>query len=86
MDAGDGMQATFQRNLAKWHDTCRLEFNSTQFCRAEKIKTPYEDIAEVLNKYTRQSVDQRSQSKDKCFFCDQQYSHYGTLHEAVSVG
>ena len=67
MDDGDGIQATFQRNRAKWHDSCRLEFNSTKFLRTEEMKTPCEDITEMPKKYTRQSVDQTPQSKDKCF-------------------
>ena len=30
MNDGDGMQAMFQRNRTKWHDSCWLDFNSTQ--------------------------------------------------------
>ena len=72
LDDGDGVEATFQRNRAKWHDSCRLEFNSTQLVRAEKRKTPCKDIQDVPKKFTRQSVDKKPQPKDKCFFCDEQ--------------
>ena len=78
---GDGMKATFHRNRVKWHDSCRLEFNSTQILRADEMRTPCEHIADVPKKYTRQSVDQAPQSKDKCLFCGQQDSNYErTLH------
>ena len=82
LDDGDGVEATFQRNRAKWHDPCRLEFNSTQRVRAEKRKTPCKDIQDVPKKFTRQSVDKKPQPKDKCFFCDEQDSNDDTLHEA----
>ena len=82
LDDGDGVKATFQRNLAKWHDSCRLEFNSTQLVRAEKRKTPCKDIQDVPKKFTRQSVDKKPQPKDKCFFCDEQDSNDDTLREA----
>ena len=59
LDDGDGVEATFQRNRAKWHDSCRLEFNSTQLVRAEKRKTPCKDIQDVPKKFTRQSVDKK---------------------------
>ena len=54
LDYGDGMQATFQSNSTKWHDSCRLEFNSTQLVRAEKRRTPCKDIPDVPKKFTRQ--------------------------------
>ena len=38
---GDDMQATFQRTRVKWLDSCRLEFNSTQLLRTDKMKAPY---------------------------------------------
>ena len=60
LDDGDGMQATFQSNSTKWHDSCRLEFNSTQLVRAEKRKTPCKDIPDVPKKFTRQNVDQEN--------------------------
>ncbi len=82
LDDADGVEATFQRNRAKWHDPCRLEFNSTQRVRAEKRKTPCKDIQDVPKKFTRQSVDKKPQPKDKCFFCDEQDSNDDTLHEA----
>ena len=80
MDVGDGVQATFQCNRAKWHDYCRLAFNSSQLFRAEEMgTTPCEDIAEVLQKYS-QGVDETPHSKDKFFFCDHHDSNDETLN------
>ena len=68
-DDGDGVQATFQCNRATWHDYCRLAFNNSQLFRAEEMgTTPCENIAEVLQKYSRQSVDETPHSKDKLSF------------------
>ena len=60
VDDGDGIEATFQCNSAKWHDSCRLEFNSTQLVRAEKRKTPCKNIQDVPKKFTRQSVNKKT--------------------------
>ena len=85
LDDGDGVEATFQRNRAKWHDSCRLEFNSTQLVRAEKRKTPCKDIPDVLKKFTRQSVDKKSQPKDTCFFCDEHMMILYTKHRPLNL-
>ena len=81
LDDGEGIQATFEHHRARWHDSCRLEYNKTKLFRAEKRKTSCERRTDVPRKYTRQSVDQPQPSVDKCFFCDGQAGK-GTLHEA----
>ena len=37
-DEGDGIEATLRRQKAKWHDSCKLEYNKTQLLRAESRK------------------------------------------------
>ena len=82
LDDGDGVEATFQLNCAKWHAFRRIQFNSTQFVRAGKRKTPCKGLPDVPKKFNRQSVDEKPQPKDTGFFCDeQQYSNDDTLHE-----
>ena len=65
---GEGIQATFEHHTARWHDSCRLEYNKTKLFRAEKRKTSCEHSADVPRRYTRQSVDQPQPSVDKCSF------------------
>ena len=81
LDDGEGMHATFEHHRARWHESCRLEYNKTKLFRAEKRKTSCERRTDVPRKHTRQSVDQPQPSVDKCFFCDGQAGK-GTLHEA----
>ncbi len=50
LDEGEGMESTFGLHKAKWHDSCRLQFNKTKLQRAEKRKclkktTQNQDIA-----------------------------------------
>ena len=81
LDDGDGMQATFQSNSTKWHDSRRLEFNSAQLVRAEKRNTPCKDIPDVPKKFTRQNVDQENTTQRLGFFCDEHDQNDDTLHE-----
>ena len=83
LDDGEGIQATFEHHRSRWHDSCRLEYNTIKLFRAEKRKTSCEHSADVPRKYTRQSVDQPQPSVDTCFCCDGQAGN-GTLHEASS--
>ena len=69
LDDGEGIEAAFRHNEAKWHDTCRLKFNSTKLKRIEKRKAPPPDD-EVAHKFTRQNSDKRKFSKSTCLFCD----------------
>ena len=43
LDDGQGLEATFRQHEAKWHDSCRLKYNSTKLRRAEKKKAPRGD-------------------------------------------
>ena len=72
LDDGDGIESTFQHHRAKWHDSCRLQYNKTQLTRAEKRKTTSENTEGMTRKYTRQSVDRTETVLETCFFCDKQ--------------
>jgi hypothetical protein len=70
LDDGDGIEATLRQHKAKWHDSCRLEYNKTKLQRAEKRKRPAEGDTDDSKKFTRQSVGKTSTSVETCFFCD----------------
>ena len=42
-----GIEATFRQHQAKWHVSCRLQFNKTKLERAEKRKSRTEDNTAV---------------------------------------
>ena len=42
LDDGEGVEATLRKHRAKWHDSCRLQYNRTKLQRAEKRKTSVE--------------------------------------------
>ena len=69
LDDGEGIEATLLKNRAKWHDACRLEYNKTKLCRAEKRKRA-DDRPEPDAKFTRLSLGEPSSaSSETCFFC-----------------
>ena len=38
LDDGNGIEATFHENNARWHKSCHTKFNNTKLQRAEKRK------------------------------------------------
>ena len=70
LDDGKGIEATFRLHKAKWHDSCRLQFNKTKLQRAEKRKMPDErDPSPKPHKFTRLSREHKHHSMETCFFC-----------------
>ena len=69
LDDGEGIEATLQQQKAKWHDSCRLEFNKNKLQHAEKRERPREDDADGSKRFTCQSVRETSTSIETCFFC-----------------
>lgn len=69
LDDGQGIEAAFQLHKAKWHDSCRLQYNKTKLQRAEKKTKPQEDDPET-HKFTRHSSGHEHHSTEVCFFCD----------------
>ena len=68
LDEGQGIEAAFRVHKAKWHDSCRLQYNKTKLQRAEKRKTHHDDDPET-HKFTRQSIERETHSTETCFFC-----------------
>ena len=72
LDDGSGIAETLKRYEAKWHDSCRLLYNSTKLKRAEKRKKSQEEANDddtgSLKKSTRKS--EKPASIEACFFCD----------------
>jgi len=50
LDDGEGIESTFQHHRAKWHDSCRLQYNKTQLTRAEKRQTASGDTEGVSSR------------------------------------
>ncbi len=70
LDEGQGIEATFRFRKAKWHDSCRLQFNKTKLQRAEKRKMSQESNPEPRPwKFTHLSGEHKHDSKETCFFC-----------------
>ena len=42
LDDGEGVEATLRKHRAKWHDSCRFQYNKTKLQQAEKRKTAVE--------------------------------------------
>ena len=48
LDEGDGIESTLTRNRAKYHSSCKLEFNNTELERAQKrASTAAEDTEDT---------------------------------------
>lgn len=73
LDEGQGLETAFRLHQAKWHDSCRLQYNKTKLKRAEKRKVPQEDDlssdVQETRKYTRFSKQSECHSIETCFFC-----------------
>ena len=77
---GEGIEATLRKHKAKWHDSCRLQFNKTKLQRAEKRSRSTEDTGYSHScRFTRQSLKEVSSSVETCFFCDKPESSGGSL-------
>ena len=84
IDKGEGVETALISNNAKWHKSCRLQFNNTKFERAQKRiqdqgKTCLDNQGESSSKRKRSTEASNDQSK--CFFCGDSAGQEG-LHEA----
>ena len=88
-DGGEGIEAALKQHKAKWHDSCRLQYNKTQLRRAEKRKRPIEDAAdgaEACKRFTRKCLEETSTSIETCFFCGKPALAEGLLSKASTFG
>ena len=75
LDDGNGIEAAFLENKAKWHKSCHRKFDSTKLHRAEKRKLATSECdpdSATSKKYTCQSDRHEVQTRNVCFFCDDQ--------------
>ena len=98
LDEGQGVEATLTHHSAKWHKSCRDNFNTTKLNRAEKRKQAKAhtvvDSGPVYNAeipfadgsnephFTRSTIAEASGSNACCFFCDQSEGTLRTMRSA----
>ena len=87
LDEGNGIEMAMVANSAKYHQSCRLQYNNTKLQRAQKraLTVSSEDHS-VYNtcKYMRsQTTDSSILQTDVCFFCGKLPGTSG-LHEAAT--
>uniref|UniRef100_UPI00358DDC4D uncharacterized protein n=1 Tax=Myxine glutinosa TaxID=7769 RepID=UPI00358DDC4D len=72
LDDGNGIEATFLENNAKWHKSCHTKFNNIKLQRAEKRKCTQgcDPDATSSKKYTRQVAHHEVAASDVCFLCE----------------
>ena len=72
LDDGSGIEETLKRYEAKWHDSCRLLYNSTKLKRAEKRNKSQEEANHDDNGSLKKSIrkNEKRASIETYFFCD----------------
>ena len=87
LDEGNGIEMAMVANSAKYHQSCRLQYNNTKLQRAQKrALTVSSEDHNVYNayKYMRsQTTDSSILQTDVCFFCGKLPGTSG-LHEAAT--
>ena len=83
LDDGESIEETFQKHKAKWHDSCRLQYNKTKLQRAEKRKRSIDAEDCYSNKFTCQNLGEKCTSVETCFFSDKPE---GSLCKASTFG
>lgn len=80
LDDGNGIESTLRGRGARYHNSCRLQFNTSRLKRAEKRTAPVEEADDGNNN----KVQRKSGPKNamECFLCEQEG---GDLREASTV-
>ena len=89
---GDGIEAAFIKNEAKYHESCRLMFNNIKLQRVQKRHQPPDtslsDVPSSFIKFTRKSsnapTEERSLHLEECFIYEKQASR-SELREAMTM-
>ena len=82
LDEGGGIEETLKRNKAKYHQSCRLMFNSTKLERARKRMSSADSSSEE-----RSSKIQRTKIDPKqlvCFLCEKE-AQVSELRQAMTM-
>lgn len=92
LDEGDGFFTTFEKQKAKWHKTCRDNFNSTKISRLKKKRCSTENDGASASfpispkkcrpSYLRQQESPRMSKASYCFFCEEPGKPGAELHKA----
>ena len=76
LDDGSGLETSFKKNSASWHDSCRIKFNKTELVRARKRIENENGESEENSKYLRGKKSGSSKPKNiVCFFCEKSEHH-----------
>ena len=88
LDDGEGIEATLKQHKARWHGSCRLQYNKTQLRRAEKRKRPIQDASDddTCMRFTRKCLEGTTASIGTCFFCGKAASAGKSLCKASTFG
>lgn len=86
---GENIEETLRSHKAKWHDSCRLEFNKTKLQHAIQRKTTSRENSDAPKpkKYcTRLSSTPHPESSEQCFFCGIPANSCESLHSVSTFG
>ena len=88
MNENQDIEQTLRSHTAKWHDSCRLQYNKTKLRRAAKrmaaCTPPVDSNAPAAKKFTRQSSVQSS-VVEKCFLCGVSANVSESLHHVSTL-
>lgn len=73
---------------AKWHDSCRLQYNKTKLDRATKRHASSAESADdsTSKKFIRRNSGKSTDATELCFFCDKPAELNEPLHRASTFG
>ena len=84
LDEGNGIEMAMVANDAKYHQSCRLQYNKTKLQRVEKRAQTASSEDNTACKYMRSQITDNSiLQNDVCFFCGKSPGTSG-LHEVAT--
>ena len=87
LDDGEGVEATLKKHKARWHYSCRLQYNKTQLRPAEKRPVDDDDDdAEACTRFSRRCSEHLRTSTETCFFCSKPASAGKSISKASTSG
>ena len=91
LNSGNGVEATFKEQNAKWHKSCSLKFSTSKLDRAKKRKQKsdvFDDGATTSKRvFTRSSIGEADthmrvdSTSPVCFFCSKPETKTDKLHD-----
>ena len=82
------LEEFLKSHQAKWHESCRLQYNKTKLERAAKRQASAAESSDSLihKKYTRHSSVNSTDEKEQCFFCGEPAKDTESFHHASTFG